>query len=75
MLNGEVGFSLEIGEGSMLRFFCPTARAEFDSGIILDQETYRRNRLTIVAVMCAHCQREHRYLLADASVVAEDVAA
>ena len=35
----------------MLRFFCPTARQEFDSGIILDHDTYQRNRLKIAAVI------------------------
>jgi hypothetical protein len=59
----------------MLRFFCPTAREEFDSGIILDQQTYQRNRLRIVSVICVHCPRKHRFLIADASFRAEEVAA
>jgi hypothetical protein len=59
----------------MLRFFCPTARAEFESGIILDPETFQRNRLKIVVVVCVHCERKHRFLLADASFRAEEVAA
>jgi hypothetical protein len=59
----------------MLRFFCPTAQQEFDSGIILDEQTYHRNRLKIVAVVCVHCERKHRFLLADASFRAEEVAA
>jgi hypothetical protein len=59
----------------MLRFFCPTAREEFDSGIILDQQTYQRNRLSIVSVLCVHCERKHRFLIADASFKAEEVAA
>ena len=58
----------------MLRFFCPTAREEFDSGIILDQQTYHRNRLNIVSVICVHCQRKHRFLIADASFRTEDAA-
>jgi RNase P subunit RPR2 len=59
----------------MLRFFCPTAREEFDSGIILDERTYQRNRLSIVSVNCMHCQRQHRFLMADARFTAEEVAA
>jgi hypothetical protein len=59
----------------MLRFFCPTAREEFDSGIFVDEETYQRNRLSIVSVTCLHCQRTHRFLLADAYFRAEEVAA
>jgi hypothetical protein len=63
------------GEALMLRFFCPTAREEFDSGIILDEQTYQRNRLSIVSMICVHCQRSHRFLLADARFTAEEVAA
>jgi hypothetical protein len=59
----------------MLRFFCPTARQEFDSGIILDEETYQRNRLKIVAVECIHCERKHRFLIADSRFTAHEVAA
>ncbi len=59
----------------MLRFFCPTARQEFDSGIILDEQTYQRNRLKIVTVVCVHCERKHRFLLADSRFTAEEVAA
>jgi hypothetical protein len=59
----------------MLRFFCPTARQEFDSGIIVDEETYQRNRLKIVAVTCVHCGRTHRFLLADAHLTLEEAAA
>ena len=59
----------------MWRFFCPTAREKFDSGIFLDHETYQRNRLRIVSVGCTHCERTHRFLLADASFRAEEVAA
>ncbi len=59
----------------MLRFLCPTVRKEFDSGIILDEQTYRWNRLSIVSVICVHCQRKHRFLIADANFRAEEVAA
>jgi hypothetical protein len=59
----------------MLRFFCPTAREEFDSGIILDEQTYQRNRLSIVSVNCILCLRNHRFLIADARFTAEEVAA
>jgi hypothetical protein len=56
----------------MLQFHCPTERKDFDSGIWLDPDTYRRKRLSIVAADCPHCGRKHRYLLADAQFTAEE---
>jgi hypothetical protein len=55
----------------MLQFFCPTAQKDFDSGIIVDRDTYNRERLTIVETRCPHCARAHRYLMADAVYRAE----
>ena len=59
----------------MLRFFCPTARQPFDSGVFLDGDTYRRQRLNIISVSCPHCERGHRFLLADTEFRAEVIAA
>jgi hypothetical protein len=59
----------------MLRFFCPTAQKYFDSGVIIDDATFVRQRLNIIAVACPHCERSHRFLLADAEPRAEEVAA
>ncbi len=50
----------------MLRFFCPSTEREFESGIIVDRDTYERQRLTIVSARCPHCARTHRFLMADA---------
>jgi hypothetical protein len=59
----------------MLRFFCPTSQQHFDSGVLIDEDTYTRYRLNIIAVMCPHCERRHRYLLADSELGAEEIAA
>ena len=53
----------------MLKFFCATARKPFGCGIIMDAETYARQRLDIVTVQCPHCDRRHRFLVADAELV------
>ena len=49
-----------------VRFTCPTHLEEVDSGIDLDEYTLARNRLTIVKASCPLCERQHRFLLADA---------
>lgn len=59
----------------MLRFYCPTEGKQFDTGIHMDGETYARQRLRIIAVQCPHCERKHRFLVADAEFRAEEVAA
>ena len=59
----------------MLRFFCPTSQQHFDSGVLMDEDTYIRQRLSIIAVMCPCCERRHRYLLADSEFRAEEIAA
>jgi hypothetical protein len=63
------------GEALVLRFFCPTAQQHFDSGVLMDDATYARQRLNIIAVACPHCERQHRFLLADAEFRAEEYAA
>lgn len=55
----------------MLEFFCATASKPFDSGIVMDRDTYNRQRLAIVNVMCPHCAKQHRFLLADGQFKAE----
>jgi hypothetical protein len=55
----------------MLRYFCATAGKSFDSGIIMDAETYLRERLKIIVVGCHHCQKRHRFLVADVEFQAE----
>jgi hypothetical protein len=55
----------------MLRYFCPTAGRQTDSGIIVDEDTYQRHRLGVLAVNCAYCDKKHRFLLADTEFVAE----
>jgi hypothetical protein len=59
----------------MLRFFCPSAQKEFDSGIFMDKDTFARQRLNIVCAICPYCERTHRFLLADVEFRAEEVAA
>lgn len=59
----------------MLRFYCPSENKKFDTGIYMDGETYTRQRLRIIAVMCPHCERKHRFLVADAEFLTEEVAA
>jgi hypothetical protein len=58
----------------VFRFFCPTARQHFDSGVLMDAATYARQRLNIIVVVCPHCERRHRFLLADAEFHAEEIA-
>ncbi|MBB5051883.1 MULTISPECIES: hypothetical protein [Afipia] len=57
-----------------LKFFCPTARQLFESGIWMDAETVNRQRLKLVSVDCPLCKRTHRFMLADARLDDEDVA-
>lgn len=52
----------------LLKFYCPTARDFFDSGIRIDKQTLQRERLSIVSLDCPHCGRAHRFMLADARV-------
>lgn len=52
----------------LLKFFCPTTRQSFDSGIWMDEETLHRQRLKIVSLDCPLCGRTHRFMLADARV-------
>jgi hypothetical protein len=59
----------------MLKFFCPTALQHFDSGVIVDDVTFARQRLNIISVACPHCDRQHRFLLADAEWRVGDIAA
>jgi hypothetical protein len=59
----------------MLRFFCPTAQQPVDSGVFIDEDTYRRQRLNIIAVHCPHCDKRHRFLLADTEFRTEEIAA
>jgi hypothetical protein len=59
------------GEGDMLKYFCPTAGRQVESGIIVDEDTYQRHRLRILAVNCSHCDKQHRFLMADTEFVAE----
>ena len=49
-----------------LHYFCPTYQQQIDTGIEVDDETFAKARLRIVRVLCAHCDRVHRFLLADA---------
>ncbi|WP_068028332.1 hypothetical protein [Rhodoplanes sp. Z2-YC6860] len=48
-----------------LQFSCPTAQQMIDSGMEMDEQTFRTARLRIVTVSCPHCDRKHRFLLAD----------
>lgn len=59
----------------MLRFICPTKNMKFETGIYMDRATYHRHRLHIVAAICPHCERKHRFLVADADFIAEEIAA
>ena len=47
------------------QFFCPRAQRTIDSGIEMDEQTFRTARLRIVNVSCPHCDQGHRFLLAD----------
>jgi len=58
----------------VLHFFCPTSLASFETGIILDRQTYDRQRLTIVSVDCKYCEKQHRFLIADGSFRCEEAA-
>ncbi len=46
-------------------FYCPSHAREIDSGMDLDEDTYRRTRLQMVHVPCPLCGRRHRFLMAD----------
>ena len=56
--------------GSMLdiHFYCPNVRRRIDTGIQVDQITFERTRLNIVHVPCPHCDRIHRFLMADLQI-------
>jgi hypothetical protein len=54
-------------------FICPTYLQEVDAGIDIDDQTFRRSRLEIVRAQCPHCQRDHRFLLADARLEKVDL--
>ena len=56
--------------GSMLdiHFYCPNVRRRIDTGIQVDQITFERTRLNIVHVPCPHCDRIHRFLMADSQI-------
>jgi hypothetical protein len=49
-----------------IHFQCPTHRRDIDTGINVDDETFHRTRLNLVHIPCPHCDRMHRFLLADA---------
>jgi hypothetical protein len=48
-----------------IRYFCPTHRKEIDPQIEVDKDTFMKTRLRIVRVFCPHCDRVHRFLMAD----------
>ena len=52
-------------------FYCPTHAREIESGIDLDENTFRRTRLNLVHVHCPWCGRRHRFLMADGRLGAE----
>jgi hypothetical protein len=58
-------------KGDVLRYFCPTAGRQIDSGTIVDEDTYQRHRLRILAVSGSHCGKMHRFLMADIEFVVE----
>ena len=51
-----------------LHFYCPTHDRDIASGMDLDEDTLRRNRLSLTHVPCPWCGKMHRFLLADATV-------
>ena len=51
-----------------IHFYCPVVRRRVDTGIQMDQATFERTRLNIVHVRCPHCDRTHRFLMADSQV-------
>jgi len=52
-------------------FHCPTTRQDFNGNIVMDLDTYMRQRMQIIAANCPHCARVHRFLVADANYKAE----
>jgi hypothetical protein len=50
-----------------LHFYCPTHQLDIDSGMNIEPSTLVRNKLKVVHVPCPHCDKTHRFLLADGS--------
>jgi hypothetical protein len=54
-------------------FICPTHLKEVEAGIEIDDQTFRQTRLKIVRIRCPHCEREHRFLLADGHLAKDEL--
>ena len=48
-----------------IHFYCPSHRRDIGTGIQVDSMTFQRTRLSVVQIICPHCERIHRYLMAD----------
>jgi hypothetical protein len=59
----------ELQLGSLV-FRCPIAQVDFESGIDLDLETFRRIRTLVVDVRCRGCQQMHNFAIGSGALAA-----
>ena len=40
-----------------IHFYCPSHRRDIGTGIQVDSMTFQRTRLSVVQIICPHCER------------------